>query len=36
MNLDFSEEQKALKDQVRRFLQAKCPPATVRAILESA
>ena len=34
MNLDFSEEQKALKDQVRRFLEARCSPAAVRAILE--
>lgn len=34
MNLDFSEEQKALKDQVRRFLEARCPPAAVRTILE--
>ncbi|TXL73390.1 acyl-CoA dehydrogenase [Vineibacter terrae] len=34
MNLDFSEEQKALKDQVRRFLEARCTPSTVRAVLE--
>ena len=34
MNLDFSDDQKALQDQVRRFLAEKCPPATVRAILE--
>ncbi|HEX2890940.1 acyl-CoA dehydrogenase family protein [Vineibacter terrae] len=34
MNLDFSEEQKALKDQVRRFLDARCTPAAVRAVLE--
>ena len=35
MNLDFSDEQKQLRDQVRRFLSEKCTPAHVRAILES-
>jgi alkylation response protein AidB-like acyl-CoA dehydrogenase len=34
MNLDFSDDQKALQDQVRRFLAERCPPAAVRAILE--
>lgn len=34
MNLDFSDDQKALQDQVRRFLADKCQPAQVRAILE--
>ena len=34
MNLDFSDEQKQLRDQVRRFLSEKCPPAAVRKILE--
>ena len=34
MNLDFSDEQKQLRDQVRRFLSEKCPPAAVRAILD--
>lgn len=34
MNLDFSDEQKELQDQVRRFLAEKCPPAAVRRILE--
>ena len=34
MNLDFSDEQKQLRDQVRRFLGEKCPPAAVRKILE--
>ena len=34
MNLDFSDEQKQLRDQVRRFLEEKCPPAAVRAVLE--
>lgn len=35
MNLDFSDEQKQLRDQVRRFLGEKCAPAAVRKILES-
>lgn len=35
MNLDFSDEQKQLRDQVRRFLGEKCSPAAVRKILES-
>jgi alkylation response protein AidB-like acyl-CoA dehydrogenase len=34
MNLDFSDEQKQLREQVRRFLSEKCPPAAVRAVLE--
>jgi alkylation response protein AidB-like acyl-CoA dehydrogenase len=34
LNLDFSDEQKQLRDQVRRFLSEKCPPEAVRAILE--
>ncbi len=34
MNLDFSDEQKQLRDQVRRFLSEQCPPTAVRAILE--
>ena len=34
MNLDFSDEQKQLRDQVRRFLSEKCPPEAARAILE--
>jgi alkylation response protein AidB-like acyl-CoA dehydrogenase len=34
MNFEFSDDQKQLKDQARRFLEAKCPPAAVRAILE--
>jgi len=34
MNLDFSDDQKALQAQVRRFLAEKCPPAAVRAVLE--
>lgn len=34
MNLDFSDEQKQLREQVRRFLSEKCPPEAVRKILE--
>lgn len=34
MNLDFSDEQKELQAQVRRYLAEKCTPAAVRAILE--
>lgn len=34
MNLDFSDEQKQLRDQVRRFLGEKCQPAAVRKILD--
>lgn len=34
MNLDFSDDQKQLQDQVRRFLTEKCPTSAVRAVLE--
>lgn len=34
MNLDFSEEQNQLREQVRRFLEDRCPPTAVRKILE--
>src|SRR5579871_752930 len=34
MNLDFSDDQKALQDQVRRYLADHCPPSAVRKILE--
>lgn len=34
MNLDFSDDQKQLQDQVRRFLTEQCPTTKVRAILE--
>ena len=34
MNLDFSDEQKQLRDQVRRFLTDNCTSESVRAILE--
>ncbi|WP_322516178.1 acyl-CoA dehydrogenase family protein [Rhodopseudomonas palustris] len=34
MNFDFSDDQKQLRDQARRFLAEKCPPKAVRAVLE--
>jgi alkylation response protein AidB-like acyl-CoA dehydrogenase len=34
MNFDYSEEQQQLKREVRRFLDARCPLAVVRAILD--
>jgi acyl-CoA dehydrogenase len=34
LNFDFSDEQKQLRDQARRFLAERCPPAAVRAVLE--
>jgi alkylation response protein AidB-like acyl-CoA dehydrogenase len=34
MNFEFSDEQKQLKDEARRFLEAKCPPKAVRAVLD--
>jgi len=34
MDFEFSDDQKQLGAEARRFLQAKCPPATVRAVLE--
>ncbi len=34
MNFDYSDEQKALKDQARRFLSDVCAPQVVRAVLE--
>jgi len=34
MNFDFSDEQKQLRDEARRFLSEKCTPKHVRAILE--
>src|ERR1700757_3235953 len=34
MNFDFSDEQKQLQSEARRFLAAKSPPAAVRAVLE--
>ncbi len=35
MNFDFSDDQKMLKDQVRRFLEDKCPIEEVRRVLEN-
>src|ERR1700710_1479708 len=34
MNLDFSDDQKLLREQVRRYLAANCPSEKVRAVLE--
>jgi alkylation response protein AidB-like acyl-CoA dehydrogenase len=34
MNFDFSDDQKTLKSEVRRFLDARCPPSASRAVLE--
>ena len=34
MNFEFSDEQKQMAAEARRFLAAKCPTAAVRAILE--
>jgi hypothetical protein len=35
MNFDFSDEQKLLREQARRFLAQECPPRVVRSVLES-
>ena len=34
MNFDFSDDQKLLREQARRFLTERCPPKAVRAVLE--
>jgi alkylation response protein AidB-like acyl-CoA dehydrogenase len=34
VNFEFSDEQKEIGAQARRFLEARCPPAAVRAVLE--
>src|SRR5215469_12753360 len=34
MNFDFSDEQKQLRDEARKFLAEQCPPKAVRAVLE--
>src|SRR3984957_9444691 len=34
MNFDFSDEQKQLRDEGRKFLAEKCPPKAVRAVLD--
>jgi len=34
MNFDFSDDQKLLREQARKFLAEKCPPKAVRSVLE--
>src|ERR1700745_3262061 len=34
MNFDFSDEQKQMRDEARKFLAEKCPPKAVRAGLD--
>jgi alkylation response protein AidB-like acyl-CoA dehydrogenase len=34
MNFDFSDDQKQLRDQARKFLAEKCPPKAVRTVLD--
>lgn len=34
MDFDFNDEQKMLRDTARKFLDAECPPAKVRAVLD--
>jgi alkylation response protein AidB-like acyl-CoA dehydrogenase len=34
MNFDFSDDQKQLRDEARKFLAEKCPPKTVRVVLD--
>src|ERR1041385_5890317 len=34
MNFDFSDDQKLLKEQVRKFLTDKCPTKVVRRVLD--
>jgi alkylation response protein AidB-like acyl-CoA dehydrogenase len=34
MNFDFSDEQKQLRDEARKFLGEKCPPKAVRAVVD--
>src|SRR4030081_3401063 len=34
MNFDFSDEQKQMRDEARKFLTEKCPPKEVRAVLD--
>jgi hypothetical protein len=33
MDFDYSEEQRQLQQQARRFLKDRCPPSAVRAVL---
>jgi hypothetical protein len=35
MNFEFSDDQKQLQTEARRFLEAKCPPSVVRGVMES-
>jgi alkylation response protein AidB-like acyl-CoA dehydrogenase len=34
MNFDFSDEQKQLRDEARKFLAEKCPPKAVRTVID--
>src|SRR5664279_3637705 len=34
MNFDFSDEQKQMRDEARKFLAQKCPPKAVRELLD--
>ena len=34
MNFDYSDDQKFLKSEARRFLEANCTPARVRKVLD--
>src|SRR6202790_470162 len=34
MNFDFSDEQKQLRDEARKFLAEKCPPKAIRVVLD--
>src|SRR4051812_29113290 len=34
MNFDFSDEQKQMRDEARKFLAEKCPPKAVRKVLD--
>ncbi|MFN9034531.1 MAG: acyl-CoA dehydrogenase family protein, partial [Alphaproteobacteria bacterium] len=36
MNFDFSEDQKFLRNEARRFLEANCPTSRVRKVLDDA
>ena len=36
MNFEFSDDQIQLRNEARKFLEAKCPPKAVRAVLEGA
>jgi alkylation response protein AidB-like acyl-CoA dehydrogenase len=36
MNFDYSDDQKFLKGEARKFLEARCPPSVVRGVLDNA